>query len=634
MPLNLIHGPPNSGRAGLIRRRFAAALDRAPVLVVPTLDDVFDFERELCEGGRRAGRLRDDLRGAVQAVATAGGSPPSAELTPAQRLRASRSRSRSGEAGSGRCGAPPRRPGFALAFERLLDELQAAGVEPGAVEAAAGDAGGLRLPGRPCQPLRGATSRFATDSAWSTRTAIAREAIALLRRPGDFWGGRPLFLYGLDDLTRNQLELIEALVRARPRSRWRSPYEEGRAALAARAAPARAAARGDRRGRGDRGRPRRRQHAEPAPLPPRAQLRRRRPRPAPRPATGLVLLRSAGARGEAEAIAAEVGEADRRGLRPGRDRDRPARPGAARPADRRGARVLRRPRRARGRGAGRRHRGRRRPARPARGGVRHRPGKRPAALPARTVGRPPRQGRLAGARGAPAPCPDRRGGAGAVAGRGRRAAARPGAACSEAAAALPAELAAEVGAPRGDMASRRLRGGEDGPRPAPGDGIELRAAAAIADGARRAGRARRARARAEELAATIAGARIPRLERAGRGTSADRQPLPPAGGALRPRLRRLAAGRRVPPPRPRRRPLPLRTPARVARARPAPRRRRRGALPLLCLPLPAAKSGSSSPTATATRTAPRGALAAARRRPPPARPAPARRGRRTRSRSR
>ena len=58
MPLNLIHGPPNSGRAGLVRRRFSAALEREPVLVVPTLDDVFGFERELCERGMRrwAGR--------------------------------------------------------------------------------------------------------------------------------------------------------------------------------------------------------------------------------------------------------------------------------------------------------------------------------------------------------------------------------------------------------------------------------------------------------------------------------------------------------------------------------------------------------------------------------------------------
>ena len=55
LPLNLIYGPPNSGRAGLVRRRFAAALDRDPILVVPTADDVFAFERELCEEGAGLG---------------------------------------------------------------------------------------------------------------------------------------------------------------------------------------------------------------------------------------------------------------------------------------------------------------------------------------------------------------------------------------------------------------------------------------------------------------------------------------------------------------------------------------------------------------------------------------------------
>ncbi len=39
---------------------------------------------------------------------------------------------------------------------------------------------------------------------------IARDAIALLEAGGEFWR-RPVFLYGLDDLTRNQLDLIRAL---------------------------------------------------------------------------------------------------------------------------------------------------------------------------------------------------------------------------------------------------------------------------------------------------------------------------------------------------------------------------------------------------------------------------------------
>ncbi|MBA3866547.1 MAG: hypothetical protein H0X42_09425, partial [Solirubrobacterales bacterium] len=55
MPLNLIHGPPNSGKRGLVLSRFRAVLERDPILVVPTFDDEFSFERELCQGGALLG---------------------------------------------------------------------------------------------------------------------------------------------------------------------------------------------------------------------------------------------------------------------------------------------------------------------------------------------------------------------------------------------------------------------------------------------------------------------------------------------------------------------------------------------------------------------------------------------------
>ncbi|HEV2727587.1 MAG TPA: hypothetical protein VGV34_04785, partial [Solirubrobacterales bacterium] len=88
MPLKLIHGPPNSGRAGLIRRAFAESRDRDPILVVPTVDDVFWFERELCAGGGVLGGSAMTFGALFRTVATAAGSPPGAELSPAQRLRA------------------------------------------------------------------------------------------------------------------------------------------------------------------------------------------------------------------------------------------------------------------------------------------------------------------------------------------------------------------------------------------------------------------------------------------------------------------------------------------------------------------------------------------------------------------
>ncbi len=51
MALDLIVGPPNSNRAGAVLDRLRGALDRDPVLVVPTGDDIVRFERELCAEG-------------------------------------------------------------------------------------------------------------------------------------------------------------------------------------------------------------------------------------------------------------------------------------------------------------------------------------------------------------------------------------------------------------------------------------------------------------------------------------------------------------------------------------------------------------------------------------------------------
>src|SRR5919112_3976353 len=88
MPLKLIHGPPNSGKRGVVLREFAAALDREPVLVLPNADDVFSFERELSAGGAVLGGSVMSFGALFRTVATAAGSPPGAELSLAQRLRA------------------------------------------------------------------------------------------------------------------------------------------------------------------------------------------------------------------------------------------------------------------------------------------------------------------------------------------------------------------------------------------------------------------------------------------------------------------------------------------------------------------------------------------------------------------
>lgn len=304
MPLKLIQGPPNSGRAGRIRRALIGALDRDPVLVVPTLDDVYEFERELCSEGAVLGAEVMTFGGLFRAVASAGGSPPGAVLTPAQRLGAIAAVVAGRRETLGPLRASARRAGFPRALARLLDELQSAGVEPEDVEAAAGTLEGSAY-------LGDVAALFADYVELRDRLgfvdghAIAREAVALLEAGGAESWRRPVFLYGLDDLTPNQLALIQALA---PLVEVTAtlPYERGHAALEDRSAPLLAGLEEI----GIAG------VEEAAPNPGNTdspllfQLERRlgadEPERLPRDPGSLVFLRSAGARGEAEAIALEV----------------------------------------------------------------------------------------------------------------------------------------------------------------------------------------------------------------------------------------------------------------------------------------------------------------------------------------
>ncbi len=234
MSLKLIHGPPNSGRAGRIRRGLIAALDRDPVLVVPTLDDVYAFERELCADGAVLGADVMTFGGLFRAVATAGGAPPGAVLTPAQRLGAVAAAVTDRRAQMRPLRGSALQPGFPLALERLLDELQGAGLEPADVEAVAGTLEGSAYLGDIATLFAGYTQVRDGLGAVDTH-GIAREAIELLRDGGGFWR-RPVFLYGLDDLTPNQLDLIRTLAPV-VEVTVALPYEAGHTALDARNAP-------------------------------------------------------------------------------------------------------------------------------------------------------------------------------------------------------------------------------------------------------------------------------------------------------------------------------------------------------------------------------------------------------------
>jgi ATP-dependent helicase/DNAse subunit B len=302
MSLKLIQGPPNSGRAGLVRHGLLERLGEDPVLVVPTVDDVYGFERELCADGALLGAGVMTFTGLFSAVATAGGASPGAELTGAQRLGAVSAAIVAQRPRLGPLRRSAEQPGFVVAFERLLEELQAAGRSPADVEALAATLEGSAYLGD-VATLFAAYAGVRDDLRTVDRHGIAREAIELLERDGSFWT-RPVFLYGLDDMTPNQLDLIRAL-RAVADVVVAIPHEAGNEALEQRTAPllealeemgvdSRVVTEADpgntdspllfhlERGFGA---------ASPSRLEPDASL---------------LVLRSAGERGEAEAIAAEV----------------------------------------------------------------------------------------------------------------------------------------------------------------------------------------------------------------------------------------------------------------------------------------------------------------------------------------
>ena len=211
MPLNLIIGPPNSGRTGAVLEGFRAAASRDPVLVVPTLDDAERFERELTSGGEAVlgatvctfERLFE-LAGRVAGVTA----PPA--LSQVQRRHVARvatARAR----GLRRLAVSARRPGFAVALDELISELQGAMVDPATLRERAAKAGPHELE---IAELFEAYGVVRDQLGWADSHTLAAAAIAALRERPDAWKARPVFLYGFDDLTAEQLELLRGLIDA------------------------------------------------------------------------------------------------------------------------------------------------------------------------------------------------------------------------------------------------------------------------------------------------------------------------------------------------------------------------------------------------------------------------------------
>ncbi len=301
MAIELIQGPPNSGRSRELIARFRDELGGRPMLVVPTADDVAAFERDLCtDGATTVGATITTFEGLAREVASALALDLGPRLTPTQRQALVRAAIR--RAALRRLSRSADRPGFTPAADRLIAELQAALVDPDEFERMVEELDDpayereLGLIYRAYTELRDASGR--TDHG-----SITAAAIRALRADASAWADRPVFVYGFDDLRRDQTELIAALA-AHATVTIAVTYADTRA-LAARASLLTRLV--EELGA---------QRSEPLPFDPSytqsATLRhldRNLFEPAALPIDpddGILLLDSAGARGEAEAIGIEI----------------------------------------------------------------------------------------------------------------------------------------------------------------------------------------------------------------------------------------------------------------------------------------------------------------------------------------
>jgi ATP-dependent helicase/DNAse subunit B len=242
MPLTLVTGPANAAKAGWVLDAFREALERAvsggrlappePLLVVPTAADVEPYQRELAASGAVFGGEVVTFRGLLREVAARAGyaeralGPVARERVVAAAVRDSRLSALAPSAAT---------PGFTAAAGRLFAELRRGLVTPARLRAAMRDWGGSAY-GDELAALYSAyvarLDRLGRVDAEGWEWGALR---ALRERPAA-WGGRPVFLYGFDDLAPAQIEAVEALSGVVGAAVVVSlPHEPGRAAFAGRA---------------------------------------------------------------------------------------------------------------------------------------------------------------------------------------------------------------------------------------------------------------------------------------------------------------------------------------------------------------------------------------------------------------
>lgn len=234
MALTLVLGPANSAKAGEVFGAYAAAAHRGAWLVVPNARDAGHYRAELAEQGVVLGSVVT-FTGLAEEVARRSGYA-GRRVTPLQREQLLARAVRSAELQS--LAAAAETGGFVPALGELIAELERSLVSPErfarAVELWAGEAAERASYAREVAALYRAYGReLERRGRVDTELFIWRALDELRRAPGS-WGSDRVLFYGFDDLYPLQLDAIEALAMLVGTEVTVSlTYEPGRAALAA-----------------------------------------------------------------------------------------------------------------------------------------------------------------------------------------------------------------------------------------------------------------------------------------------------------------------------------------------------------------------------------------------------------------
>ena len=213
MPLTLITGPANAAKAGAVLERFRVALPRDPVLVVPTSADVEHYQRELSAEDIVVGAEVSTFPRLVRGLASITG-VRARVLGAVARERLVRAVVADADLQvlARSAGAP----GFAAAAGALFAELGRSLVGPARFVRAVRDweaAGDAPAHAGELAALYSGYHRRLEALGAVDLEGLARAALDSLRENPAAWGGRPVFLYGFDDLTPLQRDAVETLAR-------------------------------------------------------------------------------------------------------------------------------------------------------------------------------------------------------------------------------------------------------------------------------------------------------------------------------------------------------------------------------------------------------------------------------------